>query len=453
MSARDIERLQNFASHAFRMSAHFFGTASHAVSLNPFMWPARDMLDTARHHSIEGVTTKVRPAFAIPGAVEVRETQSAFADLIHFDRKSDRLDPHILVVPPMSGHHPTILRGTIKELLPHHDISLIDWKPPSEIPLEAGAFDLKRNVAEIIRALENCGPQSNVIAVSQSTIPSLIALTLMSIQGNTSLPRSITFIGGPFCPSAAPTELMSLVRTLGPEWFKEHDLRLVGPHSKGQGRQIYPAEIQNFALSSPHIPNRILRMGGDFWLAAMGFGAPRSEDADFTREHRAIADIPGELFIDMIKHFCHEDLLKGQLSFDGHRIDLSKLSGVRVFTVEGGSDDISAPGQTENIHNYLTSIAPKDRFNLLAEGASHYDIFHGHHWRDIIAPKVTAFIRHQPSISSVAYSPVPPSHLELPASYSGHDNVVSFTSGQNGAHKNRPGRVGAGHPPEARLKA
>src|SRR5688572_19414825 len=53
--------------------------------------------------------------------------EKPFCTLLHFRRAVKRRDPKVLIVAPMSGHFATLLRGTVKALLPHHDIYITDW--------------------------------------------------------------------------------------------------------------------------------------------------------------------------------------------------------------------------------------------------------------------------------------------------------------------------------------
>ena len=70
--------------------------------------------------------------------------EKPFCRLLHFARDlcAPRNDPHVLVVAPMSGHHATLLRGTVETLLPAHEVYITDWTDARLVPLSAGGFDL-----------------------------------------------------------------------------------------------------------------------------------------------------------------------------------------------------------------------------------------------------------------------------------------------------------------------
>ena len=69
-----------------------------------------------------------------------------FCDLLHFKRKhkilETRHDPKVLVIAPMSGHYATLLRGTVQDLLPEHDVYITDWRDARIVPLSSGKFGI-----------------------------------------------------------------------------------------------------------------------------------------------------------------------------------------------------------------------------------------------------------------------------------------------------------------------
>jgi len=94
-----------------------------------------------------------KPAFGIV-SVEVNGHQAAvveevvlekpFCKLLHF-RKDSRVaavtktqQPKVLLVAPLSGHHATLLRDTVRELLPDHDVYITDWTDARMVPLDQG---------------------------------------------------------------------------------------------------------------------------------------------------------------------------------------------------------------------------------------------------------------------------------------------------------------------------
>ena len=66
-----------------------------------------------------------------------------FCNLLHFRRESEaaaaRNDPKVLMVAPMSGHYATLLRGTVRDMLPDHDVYITDWVDARDVPLGVGS--------------------------------------------------------------------------------------------------------------------------------------------------------------------------------------------------------------------------------------------------------------------------------------------------------------------------
>ena len=100
----------------------------------------------------ERITRKFgKPSFDLPftmiGGKRVQITEEdivekPFCHLLHFKRNIKRNDPKVLIVAPMSGHHATLLRGTVEALLPHHDVYITDWIDARMVPQKDGRFNL-----------------------------------------------------------------------------------------------------------------------------------------------------------------------------------------------------------------------------------------------------------------------------------------------------------------------
>ena len=76
------------------------------------------------------------------------ESDKPFCKLIKFERLlpealSNRArDPKVLIVAPLSGHHATLLRDTVRAMLPAHDVYVTDWVDARMVPLAVGPFHL-----------------------------------------------------------------------------------------------------------------------------------------------------------------------------------------------------------------------------------------------------------------------------------------------------------------------
>ena len=119
----------------------------------------------------------------------------------------------MLVVAPMSGHFATLLRGTVRTLLPDHDVYITDWHNARDVPLRHGRFDLD----DFMRARHRVpatpsGPGSHVLAVCQPTVPVLAAVALMAQDRNPAQPRSMTLMAGPIDTRLNPTKVNELAK-------------------------------------------------------------------------------------------------------------------------------------------------------------------------------------------------------------------------------------------------
>ena len=115
--------------------------------------------------------THARPAFGIDGViVGNRETavsertalSTPFGTLLHFKKDIDTPQPRVLLVAPLSGHFATLLRSTVRTMLPEHDVYITDWHNVRDVPLMQGRFGFDDYIAHLIRFLDVIGPAISV---------------------------------------------------------------------------------------------------------------------------------------------------------------------------------------------------------------------------------------------------------------------------------------------------
>ena len=111
--------------------------------------------------------THTRPSYEIDsvtvGNREVAVTEEAacvtpFATLLPFRKDVEAALPPVLVVAPLSGHFATLLRNTVKTLLPDHDVYITDWHNARDVHLADGGFGFDDYVDHIIKFLRAIGP-------------------------------------------------------------------------------------------------------------------------------------------------------------------------------------------------------------------------------------------------------------------------------------------------------
>jgi poly(3-hydroxybutyrate) depolymerase len=334
--------------------------------------------------------------------VEYTVAKKPFCALKRFKRYSDdaaviadlKDDPVVLVVAPMSGHHATLLRDTVRTLLPAHKVWITDWADARMVPKSEGPFHLDDYIAYIqdfIRLLG--GDRVHVISVCQPTVPVLAAISLMAARGEP-IPRSMTMMGGPIDPRRSPTEVNNLATTRSLTWFEANVIHEVPARFPGGGRRVYPGFLQHAGFVAMN-PGRHFQSHWDFYgHLVKGAHDDAESHRKFYDEYNAVADLPAEYYLDTIRIVFQQHLLpKGQWVVRGEAVRPETIRNSALFTIEGELDDISGLGQTEAAQDLCTGIADAHRQHWVVPGAGHYGIFSGRRWREAVYPRVKEFIR------------------------------------------------------------
>ncbi len=355
-----------------------------------------------------------KPAFGIDtvevDGVVARVTErvvaeEAFCRLVRFERAlpPDRApDPKVLLVAPLSGHHATLLRDTVRTLLGAHDVYVTDWIDARMVPVSKGAFQLDDYVAYVMRFMRLLGPDLHVIAVCQPTVPVLGAVSLMAAAGDPMLPRSMTLMGGPVDTRKSPTAVNDLATEKPYEWFERTVICTVPRKYPGHERRVYPGFLQLGGFVAMN-PTKHLTAHWDFYLDLVkGDGETAEAHRKFYDEYNAVLDMTAEYYLDTIKTVFQEHALpRGVWHVGGARVAPERIAGVALLTIEGELDDISGSGQTHVAHELCSGIDPDRKERFTAPACGHYGIFSGRRWRETIYPKVHAFLR-----SAAANAPV-----------------------------------------------
>ncbi len=347
--------------------------------------------------------------------VEREVLRTPFCRLLRFKRFSDdadgivdlKNDPPVLVVAPLSGHHSTLLRDTVKTLLRDHKVYITDWVDARMVPKDAGAFTLDDYVVTIQDFIRHIGAESlHVISVCQPTVPVLAAVSLMAARGETT-PRSLVMMGGPIDSRESPTAVNTLATEKPISWFEQNLIHVVPANYPGRGRRVYPGFLQHMGFLAMN-PERHVMSHWDFYQDLVKGDL---DDADahrrFYDEYNAVLDMPSEYYLDTIRTVFQEHLLpRGLWDVAGERVKPSAIRNTALMTIEGELDDISGLGQTRAAHKLCTGIAEADRVHLTAQGAGHYGIFSGRRWRDQVYPQVRDFIAKYAAPAGKSETPV-----------------------------------------------
>ncbi len=349
-----------------------------------------------------------KPAFGIT-SVEVEGHRAAviedvvlekpFCKLLHFRKDSRaavaKLDqPKVLLVAPLSGHHATLLRDTVRELLPNHDVYITDWTDARMVPLDKGAFHLHDYIYYIQEFIRYLSPDLHVISVCQPTVPVLAAISLMASAGEKPMPKTMVMMGGPIDSRKSPTQVNDLAMNKPHTWFENNVIYSVPPNYPGYGRRVYPGFLQHAGFVAMN-PRRHAQSHWEFYLHLReGDNESAEEHRKFYDEYNAVLDMPAEYYLETIKTVFQDHALPlGTWDVEGKRVRPQDIKSVALFTIEGELDDISGSGQTSAAHDLCSGIPKEMKQHYTAPKCGHYGIFSGRRWREMIAPKIGEFIR------------------------------------------------------------
>ncbi len=344
---------------------------------------------------IEGKTVAVQQQVAL---------EKPFCRLLRFKRFSDDVsllgklkdDPTVLIVAPLSGHHSTLLRDTVKTMLQDHKVFITDWTDARMVPTEQGRFSLDDYVAYIREFIALIGPDVHVMSVCQPTVPVLGAISLMASAGEIA-PRSMIMMGGPIDARKSPTAVNNLAMNKSYEWFENNVIYRVPANYPGAGRRVYPGFLQHSGFVAMN-PDRHLTSHYDYFLDLIrGDNDDAESHRRFYDEYNAVLDMDADYYLDTIKLVFQEfGLVNGTWKVEGEAVRPQDIHRTALLTIEGELDDISGAGQTEAAHDLCTGIASVSRQHYVAEGAGHYGIFAGRRWREKVYPVVRDFIAAHP---------------------------------------------------------
>jgi poly(3-hydroxybutyrate) depolymerase len=336
------------------------------------------------------------------------ELDKPFCELRRFKRFTDdpstltklKTQPVVLIVAPLSGHYATLLRDTVRTMLKDHKVYITDWKNARMVPLSQGEFhldDYVNYVQEFIRHIQHEYGNCHVMSVCQPTVPVLAAVSLMASRGETT-PLTMTMMGGPIDARKSPTAVNNLAMTKSYSWFENNVIYRVPSNFPGAGRRVYPGFLQHAGFVAMN-PDHHARSHYDYFEHLIkGDDASAEAHRQFYDEYNAVLDMDAHYYLETIKTVFQDfSLVQGTWDVKGadgqiERVKPQDIKTTALLSVEGELDDISGSGQTEAVHDICSGVPRSRQQHLEAKGAGHYGIFSGRRWRDIVYPKVKAFI-------------------------------------------------------------
>ncbi|HSV03766.1 MAG TPA: polyhydroxyalkanoate depolymerase [Phenylobacterium sp.] len=327
---------------------------------------------------------------------------SPWVNLLHFRRDPAGLaaagraapEPKVLIVAPLSGHHATLLRGTVRAFLADHEVYVTDWANARDVPLGDGPFDFHDYIDRVCDMLGEIGPRAHVVAVCQPGPAVLAAAALMSEDRDRNRPASITLMGSPIDARLSPTVTNRLAEARPFAWFQSNMIYAVPAPHPGAGRRVYPGFIQLAAFLSMNLERHQAAHLQYLQQLMAGDGDSAEKHLEFYDEYLSVLDLTEEFYLQTVDEVFQRYLLpKGELVHRGRQVRPERIADIGLLTVEGENDDISGIGQTRAAHELCRGLPPELKEDYVQPGVGHYGVFNGRRFEAEIYPRIRAFIR------------------------------------------------------------
>ncbi|MDX9689178.1 MAG: polyhydroxyalkanoate depolymerase [Proteobacteria bacterium] len=352
-----------------------------------------------------------KPTFGITATkfrgedVTVREKvieHMPFCNLVSFQRESKvksvnehiANDPTLLIIPPMSGHFASLLRGTVEAMLPSHNVFVTDWLDAKMVPLCKGYFDLEDQIGYLIQAIKKLGEDVHILAVGQSSLSALAAVSLIAAENPKAQPGSLTLIGGPIDARKIECPFTEISNKRPLSWYRQEQIQMVPAYYPGALRRVYPGMMQLIDRMSMVVNQDVKEQLKYFQYLTRG-------DEDSPEAHKklyqifmSVMDVPEEFHIQFVERaYQNHALANGSFMWRGQKVDPAAITHTAILTVEAELDEISPPGHTRAALDMCTSLPDAKKMDYMQIGVRHYGAFTGRKWRNVIQPVVHGFIR------------------------------------------------------------
>jgi polyhydroxyalkanoate depolymerase len=310
-----------------------------------------------------------------------------FGTLLHFKKDVDTAQPRVLLVAPLSGHFATLLRATVRTLLPEQDVYITDWHNVRDVAPASGSFGFDAYVDHLIHFLEKIGPGAHLVAVCQPCVAALAAVAVMAAGGHAAQPRSMTLMAGPIDARVNPTKVNHLANSRPIEWFEQNLIATVPARYAGATRRVYPGFVQLAAFMSMNIERHMRAHRELYDNIAKGEHEKAQVTRDFYDEYFAVLDLTAEFYLETVRTvFQEHKLAAGTLAWRGSKVEPRAIRKTMLLTVEGERDDICAVGQTVAAHDLCAGLRPYLKRHHMQPGVGHYGVFSGKRWENQIFP-------------------------------------------------------------------
>jgi poly(3-hydroxybutyrate) depolymerase len=391
-----------------RMAAPLFGLATlqsaaverlpHALAASRPARAARALSETFA--SLE--LTHTRPSFGIGSVVvaggeevpvhEEAVTSTPFGTLLHFAKATDAVQPRVLVVPGLAGHFATLLRGTVRAMLPDHDVFVADWHNARDVPVEDGRFGLDEYIGHLIEFLAAIGPGTHLMAVCQPCPTALAAAAIMAEDDHPAQPKGLIMLAGPVDARVNPGPVNATADRYSPDQLERLVISRVPPPHRGVGRRVYPGFLQVAGFMGMAPRRHLSAFTGLYRDVANGAEADAARTKAFYDEYLAVLDVTAEFYLDTVRTvFRDHDLARGEMRWRGRSVVPAAIRSA-LLTVEASDDEMCPPGQTYAAHALCEGIPAARKRHHLQPGVGHYGVFSGTRFEQEIYPEIRRFI-------------------------------------------------------------
>jgi poly(3-hydroxybutyrate) depolymerase len=331
--------------------------------------------------------------------VAVRERvllKKPFCHLVHFERdvpaRRRRQDAKLLIVAPLAGHFPTLLRGTVRDLLPYYEVYVTEWQDARYVPRAEGTFDLDDYIDYVVEFLRVFRGDVHIMAVCQPTVPVFAAVSLMEAKGDLDVPHSMILMAGPIDTRESPTAVNRFAEGKPLNWFRHNVITQVPWPYPGMMRMVYPGFLQLSGFMGMNFDRHVTAHRDLFHNLIRGDGDSADKHREFYDEFLAVMDLTADYYLQTIETvFLEQKLPRGLMVHRNDKVDPSKIHRVALMTVEGERDDISGIGQTCAAQTLCSNLPDALREHHVQPGVGHYGVFNGSRFRAEIVPKIRVF--------------------------------------------------------------
>ncbi|AIL64658.1 Poly-beta-hydroxyalkanoate depolymerase [Rickettsiales bacterium Ac37b] len=315
-----------------------------------------------------------------------------FCNLLHFTKNTNIKQPKLLIVAPMSGHHATLLRGTVEGLLPFFDIYITDWVDAKNIPLWEGTFDLDDYIDYLIEFFEFLSPSIHVLGVCQPAVPVLAATSIMSELNSPFVPASMILMGGPIDTRRNPTQVNDIAVYKNIDWFESRLVTRVPINYPGYMRPVYPGFFQLLSFLSMNVKRHMTAHSEFFESIVNGDEVAAEAHRKFYNEYFAVMDMTAEFYLQTIQVvFQDKDLALGKMMSRERKVEPAAITKTALLGIEGELDDIAGIGQTQAALELCKNLPDNMKYYYLQKDVGHYGVFSGRRFRKYIVPIITEF--------------------------------------------------------------